>query len=225
MAERVEYFNRGAEAVLYRVRILGSDLIVKKRLDKPYRHEAFNKVFKEYRTRVEARILSHLRSLGLNVPAPLIVDVSKGILVLEYVEGTPLSRLVDSMSSEERGRVAGELGRQVAVMHSNRIYHGDLTLANTIYSGGRVYIIDFGLAGYSDDVEEYAIDLHLLYRNLQAMHPGIAEEFMNQFLENYRQWYSGVFEEVRKRFLEVRVRGRYVDRELRKTVMRDRYVS
>ncbi len=225
MAERVAYFNRGAEAVLYRVRILGSDLIVKKRLDKPYRHEAFNKVFKEYRTRVEARILSHLRSLGLNVPAPLIVDVSKGILVLEYVEGTPLSRLVDSMSREERGRVAGEFGRQVAVMHSNRIYHGDLTLANTIYSGGEVYIIDFGLAGYSDDVEEYAIDLHLLYRNLQAMHPGIAEEFMNQFLENYRQWYSGVFEDVRKRFLEVRVRGRYVDRELRKTVMRDRYVS
>ncbi|MEM4834081.1 MAG: Kae1-associated kinase Bud32, partial [Thermosphaera sp.] len=107
----------------------------------------------------------------------------------------------------------------------NKIYHGDLTLSNTIYSGEKVFIIDFGLAGYSDDVEEYAIDLHLLNRNLLAMYPSLADRFMASFLHSYRDNFKGSFEEVKNRFLEIRVRGRYVDRELRKSVMRERYVS
>jgi len=221
----VNYHNRGAEAVIYRVKIFGKDFIVKKRLDKPYRHELFNKVFKEHRTRVEARILAHLRSIGLNVPAPIIVDAKNGVLVIEYVKGVSLSSIIGSLSDSELSRVAGELGRQVAIMHSNKIYHGDLTLSNTIYSGEKVFIIDFGLAGYSDDVEEYAIDLHLLNRNLLAMYPSLADRFMASFLHSYRDNFKGSFEEVKNRFLEIRVRGRYVDRELRKSVMRERYVS
>src|SRR5579875_323961 len=71
-------------------------------------------------------------------------------LVLEYVVGTPLHRII-----RERGRLpvdeAVAIARQIAQglehMHAQRIYHRDLKPENVIVTpDGRVKIIDFGIA-------------------------------------------------------------------------------
>jgi TP53 regulating kinase-like protein len=138
-----------------------------------------------------------------------------------------LVHVINSLSDKKLSKYAYRLGEQVGVMHSQHIYHGDLTLGNIIIGRGDddVYIIDFGLAGYSMDVEEYAIDIHLLRRSLTALAPEKTSYFMEKFLRGYKRTYSGNYEEVIKRVEEIRMRGRYVEERLRRKVMRDRYVE
>jgi eukaryotic-like serine/threonine-protein kinase len=71
-------------------------------------------------------------------------------LILEYIDGTPLHRLL-----RERGRLpvdeAVSIVRQIALglehMHGQQVYHRDLKPENVIVTaGGHAAIIDFGIA-------------------------------------------------------------------------------
>ncbi|MEM2025058.1 MAG: Kae1-associated kinase Bud32 [Desulfurococcaceae archaeon] len=218
---------RGAEAEVYTADILGLSVIVKKRVSKPYRSSQFDKAFIQSRTRIEARILSELRSSGLRVPAVLLVDDENGVIVMEYIKGERLSNVFDVMEKEQAVQVAKEAGLFAARMHSMNIYHGDFTLANILLSGENrdLFVIDFGLSGYSTDIEEFAIDLHLLIRSAYVINPNTASFFADQLLEEYARNYRVGGSNVIKRVMEIRARGRYVDRELRKTAMRERYIG
>lgn len=44
-------------------------------------------------------------------------------------------------------------------------------------------------------------------------------------MEAYKGYYKGNYEELLQRLREVSIRGRYVDRELRRMVMRERYLD
>ena len=217
--------SRGAEAEIYLSELAGVKVVVKKRVAKPYRTPEFNRLFITTRTKIEAKILSELYDAGLSVPAPIIVDEEHGVIVLEYVEGERLSDIIDSLSSEEVVKAAEYLGDFAAKMHSLGIYHGDFTLANVILSKKGLVVIDFGLAGYSDDIEEYAIDLHLMLRSVHAMRPSVVDAFSKHMTDSYMRNYKGNGVEVLKRVAEIRTRGRYIDKELRKSIMRERYVD
>ncbi|MEM1612813.1 MAG: Kae1-associated kinase Bud32 [Desulfurococcaceae archaeon] len=217
--------SRGAEAEIYLVDFFGVRAIVKKRVSKPYRNPLFDKVFIQSRTRVEARVLSELYNAGLRVPAVLLVDDENGVIVMEYIKGIRASQVFDSLDGNALVSIAGEVGRFAAQMHNMKIYHGDFTLANLLLSDHGVVVIDFGLAGYSTDIEEYAIDLHLMSRSAYVADPEKAKSFTEHVLEAYSGSYKGNAEEVIKRMREISIRGRYVDRELRKTVMRERYIE
>lgn len=222
----LESLDKGAEAVLLLGNYFGRKVIVKYRVNKPYRHPLFDRVFRYSRTKTEAKILSQLYLKGLNVPAPILVDLNSYIIVMQYIEGAKLISIIDMLSDEKIARYAYELGRQVGVMHSLNIYHGDLTLANIIVTEeDEVYIIDFGLAGYSRDIEEYAIDIHLLRRNLYAIVPDKADHFMKHFKRGYIESYGDESDEVFKRVEEIRLRGRYVEERLKKKYLREKYVE
>lgn len=225
MAQTPILISRGAEAEIYLVDVHGLKVVVKKRVEKPYRTPEFNKLFIVNRTRTEAKILSELYAVGLNVPAVLFVDEEAGILGIEYIEGERLSNLIDTLDYSVLTTIARETGEFAGKMHTLKIYHGDYTLANVVMSKRGLTVIDFGLAGYSTDIEEYAIDLHLMLRSVYAMRPEIAEVFERHMVESYIQSYGGDGKEVIKRMREIRVRGRYVDRELRKSIMRERYIG
>lgn len=199
--------------------------MVKKRISKKYRNPVFDKLFIQNRTRIEAKILSELRVIGLPVPAVLIVDEDRGVLVIEYIKGTRLSNIFEKLSSEIITEIARQIGVFAAKMHNAKIYHGDFTIANVILTDRRIVVIDFGLAGYSTDVEEYAIDLHLMCRSVEAVDPDRAGLFEKILLGEYIKHYEGDVQEVVKRMREIRIRGRYVDRELRKTIMKERYIG
>ncbi|WP_042666779.1 Kae1-associated kinase Bud32 [Desulfurococcus amylolyticus] len=215
----------GAEAVIYIGEFLGRKVVIKKRRSKQYRHPVYDTIFIQTRTRNEAKILAELYAAGLKVPAPLLVDVEKGALVMEYIEGERLSEKLANIEARELVEMAWDIGRQSALMHNRKIYHGDLTIANIIYSGRGVYIIDFGLAGYSTDIEEHAIDIHLLQKSIYSLYPHLLKPFMESYFKAYREYYSGSFDEIMYKLREISTRGRYIDRELRRSVMRERYVG
>lgn len=219
--------DRGAEAEIYLADILGLNVVIKRRVSKPYRSPQFDRAFIQSRTKIEARILSDLRSSGLKVPAILLVDDESGVIVMEYIKGERLSSIFDKLPDTYVSLVAREAGRFAAKMHSMNIYHGDFTLANILLNreSNDVFVIDFGLAGYSTDIEEYAIDLHLMIRSANVINPSVAGSFSRQLLDEYARNYTGRGEEVIRRVMEIRTRGRYVDRELRKTTLRERYIG
>lgn len=226
MAQTPMLISRGAEAEIYLVDVHGLKVVIKKRVEKPYRTPEFNKLFIVNRTRTEAKILSELYVAGLNVPAVLFVDEEAGILGIEYIEGERLSNFIDTLEDfNVLTTIAREIGEFAGKMHTLKIYHGDYTLANVVMSKRGLTVIDFGLAGYSTDIEEYAIDLHLMLRSVYATRPEIAEVFERHMVESYTKSYGGDGKEVIKRMREIRVRGRYVDRELRKSIMRERYIG
>lgn len=215
---------RGAEAELYRINFLGADAVLKYRVSKPYRHPVFDKLFRYRRTITEARILARLNMLGLHVPAILYVDPGDYIIIMEYIEGVRLSEALERLGEGTVAGIAELVGEEAGIMHSNTIYHGDFTIANIILSNNTPYIIDFGLAGYSRDVEEYAIDIHLLSRSIEALYPERKELFLESFWKGYRKNASRIYREVQRRVEEIRLRGRYVDRDTRRKIMHERYM-
>lgn len=219
------FITRGAEAEIYKADFFGLMVVIKKRVSKLYRNPVFDKVFIQSRTRIEAKVLSELYNAGLRVPAVLFVDEDNGVIIMEYIEGVRLSNIFENLDSETLIAIGARIGKFAALMHNMNIYHGDFTIANIIFTDREVVVIDFGLAGYSTDIEEYAIDLHLMSRSAYAADPDKAEIFEKTMLNEYTKSYAGDSEEVIKRMREIRVRGRYVDRELRKSIMRERYVG
>lgn len=217
--------TQGAEAKIYRTTFLGIPAVVKLRISKPYRHPEYDRVFKHRRTLIEAKVMTHLRSLGVRAPSVLYVDPDAGLIVMEYIDGCRLSECLSKVSIDRVAEIALDIGRQTSIMHVNSVYHGDLTLANTLISyRDEVYIIDFGLSGYSKDVEEYAIDVHLLDRSVELLYPELKNTFMNSFWKGYLVNASASFvEKLKDKVRDVRLRGRYVEERLRKRISKDKY--
>ena len=71
------------------------------------------------------------------------------------------------------------------------------------------WILDFGLSGYSKDIEEKAVDLHLAYRSLETLPLSNTDELKNLFFTGYKNMYEQA-DEVLKRAYEIRMMGRYV---------------
>lgn len=90
-------------------------------------------------------------------------------LVMEYVEGTPLSNLIKqgSLTLEEKISILKQLGNAIAHIHSVGLVHRDIKPSNVmIQEGNTVKLLDFGFACHFNDAlklkftGEAAGDLH-----------------------------------------------------------------
>jgi len=217
---------RGAEAEIYLGDFLGVRVVIKKRVSKPFRNPIYNRVFIESRTRIEAKILSELYLAGLPVPPVLLVDEEAGTIIMKYIDGLRLSDTLGSLHTSTVEAIGRSIGKYAALIHNRGIYHGDYTLANILLvEDSDIVIIDFGLAGYSSDIEEYAIDLHLMSRSVEALYPELAGFFVRAMFEEYREHSRVGGDSVIRKVSEIRARGRYVEREIRKAVLRERYIE
>ncbi len=216
---KIELIHKGAEAYLYKTYMLGIPVIVKHRIPKNYRDRTLDYRIRYQRTILEAKIIGTLRLKGLPVPAILLVDPKRAILVLEYIEGVMLKELI-SRNIELSRNMFIELGKYVGIMHSENIVHGDLTTSNVIVrqDDNKPFIIDFGLAHYSNDIEDQGVDIHLMLRSLESTHPRYVDTLFKEFLKGYT---SVRGEEYTRKLLEkvkeIRMRGRYIEeRRLKK---------
>jgi len=146
---------RGAEAVVE----IGDETVEKRRLPKPYRHPSLDDRLRRERTAAEARLLAAARRLGVPTPVVLDVDRREHRLRLERVGESDL----DEALTEARIRA---VGAHLAALHAAGVVHGDPTTRNVRVSQDRVYLVDFGLGYHSDDVEDFAMDLHVLAQSL-----------------------------------------------------------
>lgn len=201
-----QIIQRGAEAVL----IKKGDLVLKRRVAKGYRLRELDEKLRKSRTRGEVKLLEKALKLGVAVPAVEKVDDKKMEIEMGFVSGLKLSESLDGMKNWKV--VCEEIGKGIAKLHDAGIIHGDLTTSNMIWNDSekKIYFIDFGLGFHSNNVEDKAVDLHLIKQALEAKHFGKWEDYFNFVVDGYKKT-SLHSAEVLKRFEKVERRGRYKD--------------
>jgi len=212
--KQIQVIRIGAEAIVSRLRWNGFDLVSKHRVPKPYRVPELDRWIRDRRTIREAKIIVELKRAGVPAPAIILLDRSSSTIYMQYIKGVELKKALDRLDPMKIVEIAGRLGEIVGRMHLRRIVHGDLTTSNVILDeAGRIYLIDFGLSSVTDDVEEFAVDIHLLDRSLESAHHKIREKFMKHFLLGYSKIVGRDRAlEVLGKVKEIRMRGRYVKR-------------
>ena len=93
---------------------------------------------------------------------------------------------------------AGEI---LAVLHKAQIIHGDFTPANLIQEGRKLFVIDFGLGFFSNDIEDKAIDVYTMLKALD-------EKSGAAFIEGYKTE-NPKHKTILKRVEDVKKRVRY----------------
>ena len=185
----------GAEAVI----TLEDNTVRKTRILKRYRLKEIDGSLRKERTRTEARLLSEARRCG--VPTPIIRDVSDFEIQMEYIGGTILKKIISPALSEQAGELVGRL-------HTCGIIHGDLTTSNILSGGGKLYLIDFGLAYLEKTIEARGVDVHVLFQAFESTHED-HEELIGAFKKGYIRTFMGA-EKVLERVKEIESRGRYL---------------
>ncbi|MCL5090227.1 MAG: Kae1-associated serine/threonine protein kinase [Candidatus Marsarchaeota archaeon] len=208
MVDAMKVVNEGAEAKIYREKLLDANVVAKTRERKRYRNEKLDLYLREHRTKNEAKIMLYLEGKG--IPLPKLLLVGKYTIFMDYIKGIRLSNMLKEMENrpnqENVEKYMEETGRYLGIMHNCNAIHGDFTPANLIISLGKVYVIDFGLSFISNSIEDKAIDLLLMKRAL-------SKKLYLLFIDGYKKTEneSGIIIEKLK---EIEMRGRYQTRTL-----------
>ena len=204
--------KKGAEANLYLENWHGKKVIIKERIPKKYRLPVLDERIRTYRTVHEPQLMHEAKKAGVPTPTIYMVDLAKKSIIMEYVEGKQVKRILNQLSAKERIKLCRKIGILIGRLHKNGIIHGDLTTSNMILtSNGKIYFVDFGLGEFSKELEARGVDLHLMKRALQSTHYLFAEESFNAVLEGYAEAVGEVeAKKVLEKIREIELRGRYI---------------
>ncbi|KAH6882979.1 serine/threonine-protein kinase bud32 [Alternaria rosae] len=100
--DALEIITQGAEALVYKTTFLTphTPVVVKYRPPKPYRHPTLDKRLTKQRLLAEARSLIRVKRDGVNVPGVTGADWDAGWLVLEYVDGRTVRKVLDGWAHQ-----------------------------------------------------------------------------------------------------------------------------
>ena len=204
--------KKGAEANLYLENWHGKKVIIKERIPKKYRLPVLDERIRTYRTVHEPQLMHEAKKAGVPTPTIYMVDLAKKSIIMEYVEGKQVKRIMNQLSAKERIELCKKIGILIGRLHKNGIIHGDLTTSNMILtSNGKICLVDFGLGEFSKEREAKGVDLHLMRRALQSTHYLFAEESFNAVLEGYAEAVGEVeAKKVLEKIREIELRGRYI---------------
>lgn len=204
---------KGAEAEIY-LENWHDDLAIRKsRVTKPYRIPELDEAIRRYRTAHEAGMMQEVRKLGVPVPTIQHIDPESSTLIMDYVDGPTLKAELNGLPMTTRISRCNSLGRLLGQMHEGGIVHGDLTVSNVLSEEGKLFMIDFGLGNFSDEIEDRGVDLLLLNRALRSTHYAFHGTLFKGFLGGY----SAIVgkkrsQEISGKMREIEQRGRYFER-------------
>ena len=212
--------HKGAEANLVYGHWFGKEVIFKNRIPKGYRIEQIDKMLRTKRTLNEGKALIRVKSYGINTPQVYEIDTKNSTIVMKYIKGQKLKDALNSLTDEQKVNILKNIGNSIAILHKNGHIHGDITTSNIILTNAEeIFIIDFGLHGYSDYIEDKSTDLHLFIRVLISSHGNDFGLCFEAFLEGYRNGYElenmKEYKEIIKNIKTIETRGRYVKKEER----------
>ncbi len=152
LGDRVDHYvlerplGKGGEAAVFQGRDLHSGRPVVIKLHEPAQ---LGEVAAFERFRREVAIAQRLHHPGIPRLLEVHEDGRPPYIVLEYMEGSSLRSIIDAhkrLPVRRAVEIALSLAEVVAYCHANRVYHRDLKPENILVDGGRVKIIDFGIA-------------------------------------------------------------------------------
>jgi len=204
--------KKGAEANLYLENWHGKKVIIKERIPKKYRLPVLDERIRTYRTVHEPQLMHEAKKAGVPTPTIYMVDLAKKSIIMEYVEGKQVKKILNQLSAKERIELCRKIGILIGRLHKNGIIHGDLTTSNMILTpNGKIYFVDFGLGEFSKELEARGVDLHLMKRVLQSTHYLFAEESFDAVLGGYAEAVGEVeAKKVLEKIREIELRGRYI---------------
>ena len=208
---RTLLIKKGAEANLYQDLWHGLKVVRKVRKAKAYRIPQLDFEIRRSRTGSEAQLIHDAKHAGVPTPFIYMVDVKETTIVMQYIEGPRVREALDTLSPDDRGKLCRHIGTLIGRLHNSGIIHGDLTTSNLIIAeDGKLFLIDFGLAEYSRELEKRGVDILLMRRSLQATHYRYARECFSAVVEGYTSEVSEEeAREVIRRVEEIAKRGRY----------------
>ncbi len=205
--------KKGAEANLYLEEWQDRKVIMKRRLPKAYRLPQLDSEVRNQRTLHEPVLIHRAKEAGVPTPTIYMIDLPKSNIIMEYVEGQQIKKVLNTMPAKEKTRLCHHIGKLIGSLHKNGIIHGDLTTSNMILTSyGKIVFLDFGLGEFSDELEIRGVDLHLMKRALQSTHHKYAKECFNAVAEGYAETVGKeATAEVLGKIQEIERRGRYIE--------------
>lgn len=194
----MDLIAEGAEAQIWRV---DEGVLKKIRFPKGYRLRELDLKLRKFRNRREFKVLGRLFEKGVRVPRPIEIfegNIDELFFTFENISGEVLK----SVMNYDLLCLAFD---EIVKMHSLGIVHGDLTSLNMIVRNDEVFLVDFGLAEFSDKVEERAVDLNLFFVCLKIEHPDLYG-YKEELIERYGKLDFG--EKVVERLAVIEKRGR-----------------
>ena len=149
-------------------------------------------------------MLSIAKGVGIRTPFVYFVDPIATEIVMEFIEGESVKKKINQDLALQMGKCAG-------LLHINNIVHSDLTTSNFIkVKNNRLVLIDFGLAFFSERLEDKAVDIRLVKEVLYSSYVSICARLFSKFLEGY----SSVMGQKKsqatlRKVREIELRGRY----------------
>ncbi|HEC89170.1 MAG TPA: Kae1-associated serine/threonine protein kinase [Thermoplasmatales archaeon] len=204
--EKIIY--QGAEAKIVLSEYLARKVIQKRRLHKRYRIKEIDEKLISTRTKEEAKLMAAARRQGVAVPIIYDVDLKQGIITMEYLDGSRIKDIFNSLKDEERKKLCYKIGESIAKLHNGDIIHGDITTSNMILYEDKIHFIDFGLGEINSEVEAKGVDLHLLMEAIASTHARYIDSF-NYVMLGYQDFYKGDINEIERKIDDVIRRGRY----------------
>jgi len=205
--------KKGAEANLYIEQWEGKKVIMKRRLAKAYRLPQLDLAIRTQRTLHEPLLLHRAKETGVPTPIIYMIDLAESNIIMEYIDGKQVKRILNDLPQEEKLRLCHHIGVLIGRLHKGGIIHGDLTTSNMILTAfGEICFVDFGLGEYSEELEIRGVDLHLMKRALQSTHYKYAKECFKAVAAGYTE--SMGTEEAKKvlqKINEIERRGRYIE--------------
>ncbi len=200
--------KKGAEADIYITTWNGRKSILKIRKRKEYRNEILDNRIRTLRTIREAKMISEVKSLGVNTPLVYFVDQNKFKIYLQFIPG----KLVRDLPNKMIIKTCEKIGKIVGTLHKNGIMHGDVTTSNFILTSDRLITLDFGLAQRTERIEDHAIDLRLFKEVLNSAHVAVVNPAWLSFLRGYGKIVGNSRkEQVILQVLGIEKRGRYAN--------------
>ena len=205
--------KKGAEANLYLEEWQGRKVIMKRRLPKAYRLPQLDTAVRTQRTLHEPVLIHRAKEAGVPTPTIYMIDLAKSNIIMEYIEGRQIKKILNTMPMKERTRLCYHIGRLIGCLHKNSIIHGDLTTSNMILTPyDKIVFVDFGLGEFSEELETRGVDLHLMKRALQSTHHKHAKECFEAVTKGYAETAGKeATAKVLEKIQEIERRGRYIE--------------
>jgi Kae1-associated kinase Bud32 len=202
MKEKI--LKKGAEAELIVSNYLGEKVLIKKRKPKTFRNKELDLELRKKRTKEEAFLMHKCKLLGIRTPIIYKIDLKKFEIVMEFVKGAPLKKVLNKKNLF----LCEKIGEIIGKMHSNNLIHGDLTTSNILVNKKEIILLDFGLGYLSTQLEDKAVDLLNFKKTFNASHSSIPEGW-RKILKGYAKENKEALK-VFKRLKEVELRARYL---------------
>jgi Kae1-associated kinase Bud32 len=188
----MQVIAQGAEAIVYKTKILNQVVCIKERISKKYRNPVLDKRIIKARNKEEAFLLNKVKN---KLNTPIVFYVSENKIILEYIK-----------NEKTHEKHLEKIGSEIAKMHNENVIHGDINLINIIINKKKVYFIDFGLGFVSQKIEDKATDLLVFKKTLNSLKK--TENYWKYIKKGYLTKTNQ--KQIIKQIEDIEKRGRYL---------------